>query len=148
MGEGTRSLSLHPNNRNKAGVTFINVVSTTTTDYLLGIIMALHLYLSPIQSTETCHDDLCLICAYENGSVTVRRYLSAGCSPSGAMGWVILWTAKLHAQTSMCQDLYIFSDSNMYRVMAMRISRKNDFAISVSADHLVCRYNLSVSLSI
>jgi len=126
-------------------MTYTNV-STTTTNYLLGIIMALHLYLSPIRST--CHDDLCLICAYENGSVTVRRYLSAGCTPSGAMGWVILWTAKVHAQTSRCQDIYIFSDSNMYQVMAMRISRQNDFAISVSADHLVCRYDLSVSLSI
>jgi len=105
--------------------------------------MVLHLYLSPIQS---CHDDLCLICAYENGSVTVRRYLSAGTS-SGAMGWVILWTAKPHAQTGRCQDLCILSASNMYEVMAMRVSRQNDFAISVSADHLVCRYDLSVSLS-
>jgi len=111
--------------------------------------MALHLYLSPIQSTETCHDDLRLICAYENGSVTLRRYTSAGHRiSSGAAGWVVLWTAKPHAQTSRCQGLHISVHSNMCEVMAMRISRQNDFAISVSADHLVCRYDLRVSLSI
>lgn len=110
IGEETSGLSPDPNSKNKA-----------------GIIMALHLYLSPIQSTETCHDDLRLICAYENGSVTLRRYTSAGHRiSSGAAGWVVLWTAKPHAQT----------------IMAMRISRQNDFAISVSADHLVCRYDL------
>jgi hypothetical protein len=32
----------------------------------------------------------------------------------------------------------------LFSVMAMKVSRSNDFALTISADNLVCRYNLLV----
>ncbi|KAJ3566141.1 hypothetical protein NP233_g7182 [Leucocoprinus birnbaumii] len=96
-----------------------------------GIIMGLHLFSSPMESDEIHR--LHLLCAYENGSVTLRRFSSTDQHTSvEGVGWEVLWTAKLHAET----------------IMAMKVSRQNDFAISVSADHLVCRYDVGVSNSI
>ncbi|KAF9453422.1 WD-40 repeat-containing protein [Macrolepiota fuliginosa MF-IS2] len=93
-----------------------------------GIIMGLHLFKSHVASSGSQHDELRLLCAYENGSVTLRKYARTDNSTSvGGAGWEILWTSKLHVET----------------VMAMRVSYQNDFAITVSADHLVCRYDIS-----
>ncbi|KAF5359701.1 hypothetical protein D9756_003344 [Leucocoprinus leucothites] len=98
-----------------------------------GIIMSLHLFSSPKRSGGVHHNELHLLCAYENGSVTLRKYVSTDQSTSvEGLGWEVLWTIKLHAET----------------IMAMRVSRQNDFAISVSADHLVCRYDLGVAASL
>ncbi|KXN91704.1 ASTRA-associated protein 1 [Leucoagaricus sp. SymC.cos] len=65
-----------------------------------GILMSLHLYASPIQSAEIRHNELHLLCAYENGSVALRKYTRADkpTSVEGA-GWEVIWTTKLHAET-------------------------------------------------
>jgi hypothetical protein len=63
--------------------------------------MSLHLYSHPIESGGKLHDELRLLCAYENGSVTLRKYERADKSTSvEGVGWGVLWTSKLHAETS------------------------------------------------
>ncbi|EKM78695.1 hypothetical protein AGABI1DRAFT_100733 [Agaricus bisporus var. burnettii JB137-S8] len=90
-----------------------------------GIIMGLHLFTS--NSSHNGINELRILCAYENGSVTLRKYarINQPTSIEGE-GWEVLWTSKLHAET----------------IMSLRVSRQNDFALTVSADHLICRYNL------
>ncbi|KAG5724377.1 ASTRA-associated protein 1 [Termitomyces sp. T112] len=94
-----------------------------------GIIMSLHIFKAPQDepSSSTSNGELRLLCAYESGSVTLRRYARADKATSleGA-GWEVIWDVKVHAET----------------IMAMRVSRNNSFALTVSADHLVGRYDL------
>ncbi|KAG5644377.1 hypothetical protein DXG03_008605 [Asterophora parasitica] len=80
-------------------------------------------------SSQSSHSqELRLICAYESGSVTLRRYtrIDKAKSVEGA-GWEVIWDTKLHVES----------------IMAMRVSHANDFALSVSADHLIGRYDLT-----
>ncbi|RDB25570.1 ASTRA-associated protein 1 [Hypsizygus marmoreus] len=94
-----------------------------------GIIMSLHLFSVARSSSSSSQldDELRLLCAYENGGVTLRRYVRTEKEKSveGA-GWDVVWDVKVHVDT----------------IMAMRVSRKNDFALTVSADHIVGRYDL------
>ncbi|KAF8623672.1 hypothetical protein AX17_007370 [Amanita inopinata Kibby_2008] len=96
-----------------------------------GIIMSMHLYLANAEASSSTPawptTDLRLLCAYENGSVILRKYTRPGKlkSVEGA-GWETIWNIKRHAES----------------VMAMRVSRTNDFALTVSADHIVGKYNL------
>ncbi|KAF9496799.1 WD-40 repeat-containing protein [Pleurotus eryngii] len=100
-----------------------------------GLIMSMHLFFTEVASAEATSstakmDELRLLCAYENGSVTLRRYADSTTSYSiEGRGWDVIWNAKLHAET----------------VMSMRVSRDNSFALSTSADHLVGRYDLKSS---
>ncbi|KAG6883193.1 hypothetical protein C0993_007424 [Termitomyces sp. T159_Od127] len=102
------------------------------TEIPAGIIMSLHVFKvpqdEPSSSTSGCA--LRLLCAYESGSATLRRYTRADkpTSVEGA-GWEIIWDVKVHAET----------------IMAMRVSRNNSFALTISADHLVGRYDLTSS---
>ncbi|KAF9474246.1 WD-40 repeat-containing protein [Pholiota conissans] len=90
-----------------------------------GIITSLHLY-----QHNPAPDGLRLLTAYENGSVVLRAYnrMDKPVSIEGE-GWVILWTSKLHVES----------------IMAMQVSRTNDFALTVSADHIIGRYDLTDS---
>ncbi|KAH6913058.1 WD-40 repeat-containing protein [Coprinopsis sp. MPI-PUGE-AT-0042] len=102
-----------------------------------GITMALHLYLA--SESEEGPDPLSdldippttrlrLLCAYENGSVVLRKYIRSGEPKSiEGRGWDTLWKHKGHVET----------------IMAMAVSSNHSFALTVSADHLVVRYNLS-----
>ncbi|KAF9805046.1 hypothetical protein IEO21_09207 [Rhodonia placenta] len=91
-----------------------------------GIIMSIHLY-------EVAHPhifgqtQLRLLCAYENGGVTAWGYTRSDreTSVEGA-GWESIWNVRLHVES----------------VMAMAVSRDNSFALTVSADHLIGRYDL------
>ncbi|KAG6901586.1 hypothetical protein C0995_010257 [Termitomyces sp. Mi166 len=87
----------------------------------------------PSSSTSGC--ELRLLCAYESGSVTLRRYARAdkATSVEGA-GWEVIWDVKVHAETKL----------GFVTVMAMRVSRNNRFALTVSADHLVGWYDLTL----
>ncbi|KAL4252581.1 WD40-repeat-containing domain superfamily protein [Abortiporus biennis] len=92
----------------------------------LGIIMSMHLleHVHPNSSGDT---QLRLLCAYENGSVTMWGYMRKGKPISiEGIGWDPLWTAKVHVES----------------VMATAVSRDRTFALSASADHLIGRYDL------
>jgi len=68
-----------------------------------------------------------LLCAYEDGSVALRRYARTDKQISvEGIGWEVVWSVKLHAEA----------------VMAMAVSPNNRLALSVSADHLIGRYDL------
>ncbi|KAG6820633.1 hypothetical protein H0H93_014236 [Arthromyces matolae] len=99
-----------------------------------GIIMSLHVFKAlsyAPSSSAPSSDELRLLCAYENGSVVLRRYARTNKTTSvEGVGWEVIWNVKLHKET----------------VMAMCVSRNNDFALTVSADHLVGRYDLKVDL--
>ncbi|CAK5268547.1 unnamed protein product [Mycena citricolor] len=84
-----------------------------------GLIMSMHLYRDETRK-------LCFVCAYEDGSVVLRRFVGTEPSIEGR-GWDVVWHQKLHAEA----------------IMAMRVSRDNRIALTVSADHLVGRFELS-----
>ncbi|KAL0577938.1 Astra associated protein 1 Asa1 [Marasmius crinis-equi] len=91
-----------------------------------GIIMSLHLFRTATNDSGTS-GHLRLLLAYENGSVALRQYKNVESEVSvEGKGWDLLWDAKLHKES----------------IMAMRVSRDNSLALSVSADHLVGRYDL------
>ncbi|TFY68523.1 hypothetical protein EVG20_g3519 [Dentipellis fragilis] len=93
-----------------------------------GIIMSMHL-MSPSPSTdgENSHRALRLLTSYENGSVRMWQYQNVQKERSiEGIGWACLWTAKLHVES----------------VMAMAVSNDERLALSVSADHLIGRYDL------
>ncbi|KAF5342066.1 hypothetical protein D9611_001570 [Ephemerocybe angulata] len=96
------------------------------------IIMSLHIYVSPEDRGPTLPavptTSLRLLCAYESGSVALRRYTRPERPVSiEGQGWEVLWKTKSHVET----------------VMAMSVSRANTFALTVSADHLLSKYELS-----
>ncbi|KAI0710149.1 WD-40 repeat-containing protein [Earliella scabrosa] len=93
----------------------------------IGIIMSLHLSTVP-HPHAAGRTRPRLLCAYENGSVTMREYTREEKEASvEGIGWDVLWTVRLHVES----------------VMAMAMSRDGSFALTVSADHLIGRYNLS-----
>lgn len=61
--------------------------------------MSMHLFYGP-PSGETSRKQLRLLCAYENGSVTLRGYRHPDDRPSvEGIGWDTLWTAKHHVES-------------------------------------------------
>ncbi|KAJ7632862.1 WD-40 repeat-containing protein [Roridomyces roridus] len=97
-----------------------------------GLIMAMHLFhaLPPSEgSSARAAGELRLICAYEDGSVALRRFVGSSTQLETSIegrGWEVIWNSKLHVEA----------------IMAMRVSRDNQLALTVSADHLVGRYSL------
>ncbi|KAL0058948.1 Astra associated protein 1 Asa1 [Marasmius tenuissimus] len=89
--------------------------------------MSLHLF--RISAVDTA-GHLRLLLAYESGRVALRQY--NGAEPQVSIegrGWDLLWEANLHKES----------------IMALRVTRDNSLALSVSADHLVGRYDLVAS---
>ncbi|TFK72948.1 WD-40 repeat-containing protein [Pluteus cervinus] len=105
-----------------------------------GVIMSLHVFChrSEIQeptasSSGYSNDELKILCSYENGSVALRKYTRADKLKSvEGRGWDTIWNVKLHTET----------------IMGMCVSIDNQLALSVSADNLVGRYDLSGSRSV
>jgi len=130
----------------------------------LGLIMSLHLFVhhytlppaSPVASGSgeaepQSNTQLRLLCGYENGSVTMWGFNGVGTGGKDwsetlkgknveqgrwfgrtsveGVGWEGLWTAKLHVES----------------VMAMVVSRDDCLALTVSADHLIGRYDLTAA---
>jgi ASTRA-associated protein 1 len=68
--------------------------------------MSLHLYAVPGDQSQPspsshCTDELRLLCAYENGGVTLRRYAQLEkCKSVEGAGWEIVWAVKLHVESS------------------------------------------------
>lgn len=99
--------------------------------------------------SSTMHlGNLSLLAAYENGSVVLREYIRKDKEISvEGEGWDIVWASKLHVESSMCQSFLFLRCLTLYLVMAMRVSRAHDFALTVSADHIIGRYDLTVRFS-
>ncbi|KAI0255015.1 WD40-repeat-containing domain protein [Lactifluus subvellereus] len=93
-----------------------------------GIIMSLHLLPArPGSANRVANRALSLIASYENGSVKLWRYRDVEKERSiEGVGWECVWSLKLHVES----------------VMATAVSSDRSIAISVSADHLVGRYDL------
>ncbi|KAL1949317.1 hypothetical protein VTO73DRAFT_8198 [Trametes versicolor] len=93
----------------------------------IGIIMCMHLSSVP-HPHAAGGARLRLLCGYENGSVTMRGYVREDREVSvEGVGWESLWNVRLHVES----------------VMAMSVSMDGSFALSVSADHLIGRYNFA-----
>ncbi|KAI6108321.1 WD40-repeat-containing domain protein [Pisolithus sp. B1] len=90
-----------------------------------GIIMAMHLFHLP--SHAVANGTLNLLCAYEDGGVILyRRIAPEGTQTIEGRGWEMIWRSKLHMES----------------VMAMAVARDGSFALTVSADNLVGKYDL------
>ncbi|KAF9532526.1 WD40-repeat-containing domain protein [Crepidotus variabilis] len=97
-----------------------------------GIVMSIHVYRNLITSSEPSSSsmtgNLRLLAAYENGSVVLREYTRSSKDMSvEGRGWDVIWKFKLHVET----------------IMAMKVSRVNYFALTVSADHIIGYYDLT-----
>ncbi|KAN0120739.1 WD40-repeat-containing domain protein [Russula decolorans] len=96
-----------------------------------GIIMSMHLLNPSGGATRMADRALSLITSYENGSVKLWRYRNVEKERSiEGLGWECLWSFKLHVES----------------VMATAVSLDRSIALSVSADHLVGRYDLKADL--
>ncbi|KAG1718218.1 WD40-repeat-containing domain protein, partial [Suillus lakei] len=94
-----------------------------------GIIMSMHLFYAPSSapSSSTSVNELRLLCAYEDGGIALRKRTAPENKQTvEGRGWEVLWKSKLHVES----------------VMAMAVSLDRTFALTVSADHLVGRYDL------
>ncbi|KAG2347927.1 WD40 repeat-like protein [Suillus weaverae] len=94
-----------------------------------GIVMSMHLFYSASSapSSSTSAKELRLLCAYEDGSVVLRKQTAPENEQTvEGRGWEVVWKSKLHVES----------------VMAMVVSSDCTFALTVSADHLVGRYDL------
>ncbi|KIY49209.1 WD-40 repeat-containing protein [Fistulina hepatica ATCC 64428] len=92
-----------------------------------GIIMSLHLFYADRSHQVASIPELRLLVGYEHGGVTLRRYATPEKARSvEGKGWETLWHVNLHAES----------------VMAMRVSKDNRLALTVSADNIVGRYDL------
>ncbi|KAH9960925.1 WD-40 repeat-containing protein [Russula dissimulans] len=95
-----------------------------------GIVMSMHLLPAPGGATRMAERALSLIASYENGSVKLWRYRNIEKERSiEGVGWECLWSSKLHVES----------------VMATAVSPDHSIALSVSADHLVGRYDLKTA---
>lgn len=69
--------------------------------------MSLHVFKAsdePSSSTSGCA--LRLLCSYESGSVTLRRYARADKATSvEGTGWETIWDVKVHVETGVCPIL-------------------------------------------
>ncbi|KAI0360022.1 WD-40 repeat-containing protein [Trametes cingulata] len=93
----------------------------------IGIIMSMHLSSVP-HPHAAGRTQLRLLCGYENGSVTMWGYTREDKDVSiEGIGWESMWSVRLHVES----------------VMAMTVSMDGSFALSVSADHLIGRYNIA-----
>lgn len=81
--------------------TFYPLTPSRTELYIksIGIIMSMHLFYGD-RSSERDQSQLRLLCAYENGSVTLCGYQHDEHRPSiEGLGWDTLWSVKLHVES-------------------------------------------------
>ncbi|KAI0272162.1 WD-40 repeat-containing protein [Russula aff. rugulosa BPL654] len=92
-----------------------------------GIIMSMHLLNPSGGATRMADRVLSLITSYENGTVKLWQYRNIEKERSiEGLGWECLWSFKQHVES----------------VMATTVSLDRSIALSVSADHLIGRYDL------
>jgi hypothetical protein len=116
--------------------------------------MSMHLLKPSGGATRMADRVLSLITSYENGSVKLWRYRNIEKERSiEGLGWECLWSFKLHVEsgkrsaTLLCLRGVSINSHNCTiatTVMATAVSLDRSIALSVSADHLVGRYDLKV----
>ncbi|KIJ51473.1 hypothetical protein M422DRAFT_74312 [Sphaerobolus stellatus SS14] len=84
-----------------------------------GIIMSLHLYRAE-------NSQLRILQAFENGSVSLFVYTGTSEKSIEGRGWDVVWNVKPHVES----------------IMGMAVKTDNSAAFTVSADNLICRYDL------
>ncbi|KAJ3934824.1 MAG: WD40-repeat-containing domain protein [Lentinula lateritia] len=97
-----------------------------------GIIMSLHIFETTSSSPQSSKvtPELRILIAYESGDITLRRYANIERQASvEGKDWEVIWNTKIHQEA----------------IMAMQVSSDNRFALTVSADHVVGRYDLTAS---
>lgn len=68
--------------------------------------MSLHLYATTKASEDAQSSssrdtsELRILCAYENGSVALRRFVGEKKTSVEGKGWEAIWTVKLHVEAS------------------------------------------------
>ena len=103
--------------------------------------MSLHLFIR----TSSSENILQLLCAFENGSVTLFRFKSSGKHTAvEGIGWETIWGVKLHVEAGIVFHSNPFVSPDNRTVMAMTVSKDSQLALTVSADNLIGSYNLKV----
>jgi ASTRA-associated protein 1 len=83
----------------KTGTPAFHSLSKTYCDVgMIGIIMSLHLFQGP-QASAHNQIQLCLLLAYENGSVSLAVNNQATEKSIEGRGWNRLWTVKSHVES-------------------------------------------------
>lgn len=68
--------------------------------------MSMHLFSSAKafdgeqSSSSQNTSELRILCAYENGSVVLRRFAGEKKTSVEGIGWEVIWTVKLHVEAS------------------------------------------------
>ena len=119
--------------------------------------MSLHLHYLHLGTSEPR-----LLIAYENGSVEMWRFCPEDGKESSVegVGWESVWRAKIHVESGVfCflfpphplftytsrLELYFCMCALVPLVMSTAMSNDSTFALSVSADHLIGRYDFQVN---
>jgi|SRR5882762_3689940 hypothetical protein len=116
----------------------------------VGLIMSMHLLaMTAVSPPASGSNDfrIQLLCAYENGSVTLWRFIRTDKQTSvEGIGWEAIWTAKLHVESGVSFQFCSPPRNSpaWVTVMAMAVSADSTLALTVSADHLIGRYDLMV----
>jgi hypothetical protein len=115
--------------------------------------MSMHLLPAPSSAIKLVDRALSLMTSYENGSVKLWRYRNIEKERSiEGVGWDCIWSLKLHVESGKRSSPSTFipicrlmlSRKTVAIVMATSVSLDRSIALSVSADHLVGRYELNV----
>jgi hypothetical protein len=118
--------------------------------------MSMHLFNASGGATRVEDRALSLITSYENGCVKLWQYRDVERERSiEGVGWECLWSSKQHVESGeqsvqillclLCSVLVsTHTCATATTVMATAISPDRSIALSVSADHLVGRYELEV----
>ncbi|KAG8877342.1 ASTRA complex subunit [Tulasnella sp. 331] len=91
-----------------------------------GLIMSLHI-MSLSHPSSSKAPQLRILAGYENGGVCLWAYVKDDDVSIEGRGWHALWQVKAHVES----------------VMGLALAPSHNFAISISADHLIARYSLS-----
>jgi len=113
--------------------------------------MSMHLLPASGGATRLANRAISLLTSYENGSVKLWRYCKIEKERSiEGVGWECVWSFKLHVESG-ARTYILFPHLTSLTcapataaVMATTVSLDRSIALSVSADHLVGRYDLHV----
>lgn len=103
----------------------------------IGIIMSMHLF--------EVDKELRLLSAYESGGVALRAYARTDKIKSvEGKGWDTIWMVRRHVEASKSHHSTCCTHTDDLPVMAMRVYRNLETALTVSSDHLIGKYQLQV----